>query len=563
MIKIRLSLPVILILLAQPSHGNAEDLLDTFRLAAQSDPQLQAAAAARLAVLEIGPQSRALLFPSLDFSATASTVRQDIEAPSQTPGVTGFSGDDRFNDSGYTLSLVQPLYNQATFALLRQADARIGQANAEVAAAEQNLLVSVSERYFNVLAALDNLEFARAEMTAIARQLEQSRQRFEVGLTARTEVDEAQAFFDLALADEIAAQNQVAISREALAEVTGRFPEDLAPLIGNLPLASPEPADIDQWTDTALEQNLGIIAADFVAQAAREEIDRQRAARYPRVDIVGIHSDFDTGGGRFGGVETETTSIGLQLNANIFDGGLISSRTREAQFLHVQARQLLEAEQRAVLRQTRASYLGVLATISRVNALEQAVVSSRSALEATEAGLEVGIRNAVDVLDAQREMFRALSELARVRYDYILETLSLKQAAGILGEADLQQINTLLKGSLQTLQPNIASIRGTLPMTDSDLPAQGTRQPSEEGWVVQLATFFKDGPNATGLRDRLQNQGYTVFLEEASRPDGTLLLQVRVGPLPERSHAQALRDELEKETSLAGIVVRHSPSTQP
>lgn len=430
-----------------PCVSFADDLLDIYRLAATSDPQLRAAEAERLAIQEIRPQSRALLFPSVNLTANGGINRQDLTLPA-TRGADGSragGGDiSTFTSHGFALNLVQPVYNRGTKAALRQADARIGQADAIYAVAQQELILRVATRYFDVLAALDNLSFARAEKIAIARQLEQSVQRFEVGLIAVTDVNEAQARYDLAVAQEISADNAVASTREALLEVTGDYPEQLDVLRADIPLPSPDPTDIEQWADAALRQNFQISAAEFAAQVAREEIERQRARRFPTLEIVGTHSFADSGGGRFGGSQIDSDSITLQLNAPIYEGGLTNSRTREAQFRHTQARELLEQQQRAVLRQTRAAYLNVLANISRVDALKEAVRSNQSRVDATQAGLDVGIRTAVDLLDAQRELFRARSEYARARYDYILENLRLKQATGILSVPDLEQTNALL-----------------------------------------------------------------------------------------------------------------------
>jgi outer membrane protein len=419
--------------------ASAENLLEIYRLAVTSDPALRAAEAARSANLEIKPQSRALLFPEIDLSANTTENRQDINLPSDSPGFT------RFKSSGYSINLVQPVFNYGIYAGVRQADARVAQANAEYDAAQQELMVRVADRYFNVLAAQDSLEFARAEKAAIQRQLEQSRSRFEVGLIPITDINEAQARFDLTTAQEIAADNLLANNREILREVTGQLHLSLAPLTRQTPLPAPQPADIEQWVDTALQQNLQVTAARFSTQVARQQIDVQRAANYPTLDIVGSYSVSETGGGRFGGSEIEGSTIGLELNAPLFRGGLNSSLTREAEFLHSQARELLEQQQRAVSRQTRVSYLGVLANISRVHALEQAVLSNQSAVDASQAGLEVGTRTSVDVLDAQRELFLAKSDYARARYDYILETLRLKQAAGTLSLTDLEQINSWLE----------------------------------------------------------------------------------------------------------------------
>ena len=436
----RTTLPILAaLLLAAIGNVQAQDLVEIYRLALQSDPQLRGAEAQRLAALEAKPQSRALLFPTINANANATRNQLDTDEPASAAGTT------QFGSSGYTLNLSQPVYNRDTYVQLRQADARIAQAEAVFAGAEQDLITRTATRYFDVLAAEDNLEFARAEKKAIARQLEQNQQRFEVGLVAVTDVQEAQARYDAAIAQEIAAERQLESSREALREITGQEHEGLAPITQQLPLISPNPTDIEQWASTAQQQNLQVLAAQHAAEVAREEIERQRSGHYPSVDIVGTHVFSDSGGGRFGASETLTDSISLQLTAPIFQGGLVTSRTREAQFRHTQARENLDQQQRAVVRQARDSYFGVIANISQVKALAQAVGSSQTALEATQAGLEVGTRTSVDVLDAQRELFRNQRDYSRARYDYILETLRLKQSAGTLSPTDLEQINTWLK----------------------------------------------------------------------------------------------------------------------
>lgn len=429
----------LLLFLATAHPAAAENLLDIYRLALENDPQIRSAEAARLATLESKPQSRALLFPTISANANTTGNRLDISKPASVAGTS------RFNSSGYTLSLTQPVYHHDTYVQLRQADARIAQADALLGAAQQDLMMRSATRYFDVLAAQDNLEFARAENKAIARELEQSRQRFEVGLVAITDVQEAQARFDAALAQEIAAERQLTTGVETLREITARQHDALATLAEPLPLLTPEPADVERWTQTALKQNLQYTAAQHAAEVAQEEIARQRAAHLPTLDIVGNRVFSDSGGGRFGASETMSDSISLQINAPIFQGGLVTSRTREAQHKYTQAQETQEQQLRSVVRQTRDAYAGVIAGISRVKALKQSVVSHETALEATQVGLEVGTRTEVDVLDAQREMFRARRDYARARYDYILEGLRLKQAAGTLSPADLEQVNTWLQ----------------------------------------------------------------------------------------------------------------------
>ncbi len=418
----------------------ATTLLDIYQLAIDNDPQYRSAEAAYLATVETKSQSRAQLLPSINLTANITDNKQ------KTLSSSSFTvGTNKFDSSGYTLSLNQPLFNYDYFVQLRQSKSTIGEAKAKLSAAQQALIVRISERYFDTLAALDGLEFARAEKRAIDRQLEQTRQRFEVGLIAITDVHEAQAAYDLVTAQEILAKNLLASKYEALAEITGQHHKQISPLSPETPLITPTPADIDQWGDTAMNQNFQLIAAELAYQNAHEEIQRQRTGHYPTLELNASHTYSDSKGGNFGSNESENQAIELRLNMPLFQGGATNSRTRQAQRLADQARESHEQQRRATLRQTRDAYLSVLAEINRVKALGQAVVSAQSALDATEAGLEVGTRTTVDVLDTRRDLFRAQRDHARSRYDYILHTLRLKEAAGILTVADLELINSWLQ----------------------------------------------------------------------------------------------------------------------
>lgn len=416
----------------------AIDLSEVYELAVEHDPVLQAAAAERLAALEADPQSRALLLPSLSFSANVERDRQDIITFEE---FSNREGTSTFDSRNYVLSLSQPVYRRDYFAQLRQADATVGQAEARFKAAEQALIVRVAERYFAVLSARDSLEFAQAEKESIERQLEQTKQRFEVGLIAITDVHEAQAAFDLATAREIAARNELSSAREAMREVIGRQIERVAPLMDPIALSVPEPANIERWADTALQQNFDLLAAEFATEVARAEVSRQRSGHYPTLDLNASYARSEADGGSFGEREQDDGVIGLQLNVPLYEGGAVVSRTREAVHSLSRARHELEQVRRSTLRQARDAYLAVVAQINQVKALGQARVSAQSALDATEAGFEVGTRTTVDVLDARRELFLARRDYAGARYDYILDTLRLKQASGVLGRSDLEQIN--------------------------------------------------------------------------------------------------------------------------
>lgn len=418
----------------------AADLEAVYQLALQNDPVLKAAAAARDAALEAKPQSRALLYPALSFSAGYDRTREDIkETAFGTPGVSNF------DSTAYVLALNQPLFNRDYFVRLRQADAVVAQADAVYRTSEQSLILRVAEAYFGLLAANDNLEFARAEMNAIEQQLEQAKQRFDVGLIAITDVHEAQAAFDLAKAREIVATNQLASSREALYEITAQTIDAVAPLGVKIPLARPDPADIEHWGRVALEQNFALLAAQFAEESARQEVSRQRAGHYPTLDLTASLSRANDDGGVNGETDVEDRVVGLQFTFPLYLGGAVSSRTREAAYRLTQAREEVETQRRATLRQARDAYLAVVAGINGVNAFEQARISAQSALDATQAGFDVGTRTTVDVLTAQRDLFAAQREYAQSRYDYILNLLRLKQASGLLVSTDVEEINRWLE----------------------------------------------------------------------------------------------------------------------
>lgn len=418
----------------------AADIVEIYNLAEGSDPVYRQAQASYQATLETRPQARSQLLPQVSLNANTSSNDQDISTSSGFGG----SGEIGFNSHGYSLDISQPVFHFDRWLNLKQADSIIQQAQADLDSALQDLIVRVAERYFNVLAAQDNLDFARAEKTALARQLEQAQQRFEVGLTAITDVQEAQAGYDRSVANEILAENEIDNTREALREITGDYIIQLAPLGESMPLVKPQPAVIEDWTELSQEQNLQVIAAKNRLEAARQEIKIQQSGHLPTLDLV-ASKGFNSSGGRFGGTQTHSEAIGLELSVPLFQGGLVNSQTREARHLYDQALEQLEQQFRQAQRQTRESYLGVISGISQVKALNQSVISSESALQATEAGFEVGTRTAVDVVASQRVLLQAKRDYARARYDYLLNTLRLKQAAGTLAPEDLNEINKWLE----------------------------------------------------------------------------------------------------------------------
>ena len=418
--------------MAASAAAPAENLVDVFDLALTNDPEFLAAGADHRATLEILPQALARLRPDvrMTFEVKWNELRQNDDFR------------DDYRSDILSLSLAHPIYRRDRRIAVEQADSRIANAAALFAAARQDLMVRVAERYFGVLEAEDELGFAQATLEAFEQQLAQSRQRFEVGLIAITDVEEAKAGFDLSGAQLIAAQNALDNAREALRETTGTYQEQLAPL-REAHLVMPEPADIDQWTATALERNLRLLAAQHNAETARREIRRIQAAHAPTFDAIGSFRLNNSGSDRLLR-ETRRAEVGVRLILPLYSGGSVLSRTRESRHLYQRRLDLLELERRRAQRETRNAYLGVDSGISRVQALEQAVRSSLTAAETIEAGFQVGTRTSVDVLDAQRELFRARRDLSEARYRYILDVLRLKRAAGTLSEEDLRIVSIWL-----------------------------------------------------------------------------------------------------------------------
>lgn len=414
----------------------ADDLLSVYKFAIQNDSQFRAAQAAYQAQRELKTQSFAALLPTISASAHYSEREDEV---------VGSSPND-YNTNGYSLNLTQPLYRHENYVALNQADAQVAQASAVFENAKQDLILRVATQYFAVLAANDDLKFAIAERKSIGEQLIQTEQRFNVGLIAITDVHEAQARFDQAVARAIVAENTLAISHETLREITTKNHSHLQPLSVNHPLVKPDPADIKQWVETANNQNFLLLANRKSVDVAQAEVSRQSAGHFPTLDLTARHTYTDYDESFVGGAQERNNNvISIELKVPLYQGGIVNSFTRAAAYRLTEARENLEKQKRATDRQTRSAYLSVIANISQVKALKQALASSLVALEATTAGFEVGTRTGVDILDSQRELYRARRDYAQVRYNYVLETLRLKLAAGTLSPQDVEQLNPWLK----------------------------------------------------------------------------------------------------------------------
>ncbi|MGR9012795.1 MAG: TolC family outer membrane protein [Gammaproteobacteria bacterium] len=430
---------IIVSLLTGISPLQAQNLSETFELALQNSPTIRQAQARQSAIGESKDQSIARFLPNI--SATGTSSKEQLHNK-KTGNFRGPDANQEYWDNNFNINLTQPLFHWDHWIQLSQSDNQIALAEANYLTELQNLMVTTTEAYFNVLYARDNLEFASAEKQAIARQLEQAQQRFEVGIIAITDVNETQASFDQANANEIEAANNLDNQKEALREIIGDNDASLDALGEQLPLIKPDPADISTWSDLAELNNFSIISAFNQAEVSRKAIDLQRNGHMPRLDLVASYGVSDNSSSF--GFRGDTKSVGMQLNVPLFEGGAVNSRTRQADYEYQAAKEDLSRKKRAVNRQVKNAYRGVISTISRVIALKATLISAASALKSTEAGFGAGTRTMVDVLNEQRNLYRAKRDLSRSRYDYLINSIKLKQAASSLGQDDIEQINLLL-----------------------------------------------------------------------------------------------------------------------
>ena len=429
-------------MLFSSSGALAADLLDTFRAAQANDPVFAAARATLHAGQEKLPQGRSTLMPSVNLNANTTYNDNTVQYRGATtlPG-----GNNRYNSHGYGVTLVQPLFRQQNWLIFSQAELQAAQAEAQFKIAEQDLMLRVAQAYFDVLIAQDSVQLVEAQKKAISEQLEQAKRNFEVGSATITDTLEAQARYDLTGAQEIAARNNLEVKNSALQQLINALPHDIKPLGKEFKLESPQPSDMEAWVSNAQLHSMQLAVAKAGATIAEKEVARNRGGHYPTVDIVANYAKNAANGGSFGvGSDGTNKSIGLQLNMPLFQGGSVNSKWREAEANRERANQELENTRRNIAQQTRQAYLGVVSGIAQVNALQQALASSESVLEASKLGHEVGVRTNLDVLNAQQQLFSTRRDLYQAQYNYLLSQLRLKAAAGTLVEEDLNKVNQTL-----------------------------------------------------------------------------------------------------------------------
>ncbi|MBU2917101.1 outer membrane channel protein TolC [Psychrosphaera sp. F3M07] len=438
--KSLLSATLLLLISGLSLQVEATNLLEAYKDAVKNDPQTLKAKAQYDVARESESIAFSSLMPSVNFTAGYSINNgESYNAP--------VTSDYDSNTLTYGVSLSQAIFRMDTWYSLDAAEKRALQAQAGFDLAQQALITRVSVSYFNVLKAQDNLEFVKSEKKAIERQLEQTKQRFNVGLTAITDVHEAQANFDSAVAQEIRSKNDIEIAKEALREITGKYYSKFDGLnTSRFEATMPAPLKIQHWVTKSENNNLELKAKELTVEAAKYDIKRAESGHYPTLNLTASLSSSDSGGD-IDSPALNSNSIGLNLTVPLYSGGATSAAVRQAQANFVYASEDMEATHRSVVRQVRTSFADVVALVSTLKALEQSVISAESALKATQAGFEVGTRTIVDVLNSTRNLFNAKRNLSNTRYDYILSMLTLKQSSGSLTGTDVEAVNKGLSAS--------------------------------------------------------------------------------------------------------------------
>jgi outer membrane protein len=431
--------------------AGAADLIQVYQQALANDAVYASARASELAGRERIPQGKAALLPTIVGSgAITRNTGESVSGVGQV--ITNPDGSNDFINSSssnvtqkqYQISLTQPLFRWDRWQSYQQAKLQEAISEAQFAQAQQDLITRVAQAYFDVLAAQDTLESTRSQKSAVTEQLASAKRNFEVGTQTITDTHEAQAAYDLVIAQEFAASADLENRRSALLAIVGGDAVELAPLRTGVTLASPQPATIEPWLSAAQSQNYGVTVSELSLESAKRDIERNRAGHLPTLDLVSSHTRTLNNGAVYNTSRSTGNAIGVQLNVPIFNGFAVTSRVRESIALEDKARNDLESTRRNAVLSVRQAYLGVNSGLAQVKALEAAEISSQSALDSNKLGYQVGVRINIDVLNAQRQLFSTQTDLSRARYNTIMSGLRLKAAAGSLREADLLPVNALL-----------------------------------------------------------------------------------------------------------------------
>ena len=419
-----------------------QTLLDVYHQALANDPALASALSANKAAQEIIEQGKALYRPSVNFSAGASNSHTNIRY------LEGNIPSDEASFETYSAGVEarQPIYRKQNLVQMDQAKTQVSIADKQYHLSQQTLILRTTEAYFEVLIAQDKINLIQAQKAAILSQLDQAKATFEVGTATITDVNEAQARYDLIIAQEIAAMNEHLIAKRAVQAITGEVPEMLAAVKADIQVV-PLQQNMQAWQDIARQNNLNVQIQQDAVTLAEQTVSHAKAGHYPTLDAVISHTNHYTNGSPtvFSvGNQLRNTTIGLQLEIPLYQGGATSSRARQAVYNKQKAQDDLALARRQTDLEAQRTYLNLNTSIALVKALDQALVSSQSQLDSTELGYEVGVRTSVDVLNAQQQLFSAKRDLLQARYNYLVNIIRLKSASGLVAEADLLEINQQL-----------------------------------------------------------------------------------------------------------------------
>jgi outer membrane protein len=420
-------------------NAGASDLLQIYKEALVNDAQFSAARASNVAGQERSVQGRSALLPRVGLTGGVNKTRSEFD-----PDV-GTTVKSTSNGNSMTLSLSQPLFNLGAWENYEQSKLSVIASDIQFASAGQDLMLRVSQAYFDVLAAENTLKTLQAQKVAVAEQLASAKRNFEVGTQTITDTHEAQSQYDLITAQELAGQGDLDVKRAALRQIIGKDAGDLAKLKDGVQLTSPVPAQINDWVNSAEKQNFAVTSSQVGLEVAQREIKKSRSGHLPTIDLSAStgRSTASLGGATSSGI-SKPTSIGVSVNIPIFAGFGTDSKVRESIALEDKARNDLETARRNAAQAARQSYIGVVSGLAQIKAFEAAEISSQSALDSTKLGYQVGVRINIDVLNAQQKLSNTRQSLAKARYDSIMSGLRLKAAAGSLKEADLAEVNALL-----------------------------------------------------------------------------------------------------------------------
>jgi outer membrane protein len=424
--------------------SKAQNLVDIYHQALAHDPALASALSANKAAQEIIEQGKALYRPTVNLNANATASQTDIKYVGT--GFNQFRDEGRQNFEGYNYGLEarQPIFRKENLVLMEQSKTQVSQADKQYHLSQQQLILRTTEAYFDVLIAQDKIDLIGAQKTAILSQLDQAKATFEVGTATITDVNEAQARYDLILAQEIAAVNEHQIAKRSVQAITGEIPNKLATAKSDIQVV-PLKEGMHDWQQIAVQNNLNIQIQQYTLRFNEQEVDRANAGHMPTLDAVASYNKNYSNGGTSGiGNDLDNATIGLQLQIPLYQGGAISSRARQAVMNKQKAQDDVDVARRQTDLETQRAYLNLSTSIAQVKALEQALLSSQSQLDSTKLGYEVGVRTSVDVLNAQQQLFSAKRDLLQARYNYLVNIIRLKSASGLVSEADLQEINQQL-----------------------------------------------------------------------------------------------------------------------